>query len=281
VRTDEQVEPSRAIRNILAQRFSALLFVDKARAARIASAIFPAHTSTEDPARKAAWSAFLAWNGVSSEMFAVLRNFYGLSIDALPGLDEKTSENLAEHLIWLAAWGVEGAGLPAGLITRFVSAAPMSIRRHALETIGRAIHREDKGLPVEDALRLQALWDWWCDQNATADLAAFGWWMAGPALDAAWRLPRLVRVLEITGGELDLDRDACEELAGLAATFPEEVEKCLSRFVDTDHRSRVARCGKAIRETLQRLHDGPHPESAKRIAARLVARRYRQFEDLM
>ncbi len=105
--------------------------------------------------------------------------------------------------------------------------------------------------------------------------------MSAPALDAEWLLSTLQRVLETTGGELDWDRAVFEKLAELADRFPEEVARCVASLVESDVRNRIARCDLAIRRTLQSLRAGPSSEAAKQTAARLVARKYPQFEDLM
>jgi hypothetical protein len=157
----------------------------------------------------------------------------------------------------------------------------MPVRHHALEAIGRRIHHQEEPLPPAEAQRLKDLWTWWSVQKAGADLAAFGWWMSSPAFDGQWRLSTLPRVLEATGGALDWDQAACETLAGLVEELPHEVAACLAGVVDNDVHDRIHRCGKAIRKSLETLRVGPAGDAAKKIAARLVARKYPEFSDLM
>ena len=279
-RSDPEIEPCRAIRGVLAQRFSSLFVVDKKRAARIARAIFPLVSET-DGTRDVMWRTFLTWNGATGELFAALQEHYAAIVGRLADVDEATAEKLAEHLIWLAAWGIPAAALPDGLVVQFVKTASMPARHHALETIGRAIHHEEKPLPAADAERLKGLWDWWSSQQAGADLTAFGWWMSSPALDAPWRLSTLPRILEMTGGALDWDHAVCESLADLVKESPEQVAGCLERVLESDLRNRIHRCAKSIRKILEALRAGPAVETAKKIAARLVARKYPEFSDLM
>jgi hypothetical protein len=279
-RSDENVEPCRAIRGVLARRFSLLFVVDKERAGRVARSIFPLE-SEPDATRDVMWQTFLSWNGAAGELFLMLQAHYSATVRRLSEIDEKTTRKLAEHLIWLAAWGVSGASPPDGLVAEFVRNASMPIRHHALETIGRAIHHEEAPLPAPDSQRLKGLWSWWSEQRAGADLAAFGWWISSPAFDGPWRLSTLPRVLEVTGGALDWDESVCETLAVLVEQWPQEVAHCLGILVDSDAGHRIHRCSMSIRKILEALRSGATNETARKIAARLVARKYPNFSDLM
>ncbi len=282
-RTNPAVEPSSAIRSVLPQQFNTLFLVDREWARALARSLFPtAEYASEE--RWGAWQTFLTWNRPFVPVFQVLREHYDLAVDTLAGSDPKAAEELGEHLAWLAAWGAIGPESSDGLLPKFVDLAPSPARHHALDSLGRALHRTTEPIPPEDVGRLKRLWEWWSEsaskRDDATDLSAFGWWFTSPVFDASWSLATLTHTLDATHGGVDWGLEVAKKLAELAKSAPEPVATCLAKFVDGQQDSRVPWCRESIREALRELRLGPATAAAKEIASRLVARGWRDFLDL-
>jgi hypothetical protein len=78
-----------------------------------------------------------------------------------------------------------------------------------------------------------------------------------------------------------VDQAVCETLANLVEESPRQVADCLARVVDNDVSHRTQRCANAIRKNLEALRAGPASDASRKIAARLVARKYPEFSDRM
>ncbi len=271
-------EHARAVRAVIAQRLNTICALDRTRACSVVEVLFP---GDDVGSWGTLWEAFLHWNGPTRDVFEIARTKYEATVTSIAKLSHKGADDLADHLTWLAAWGVVDASAN-GVMRSFLEVASSSSRHKALESLGRALHRSKD--PIDDAAlrRVVALWEAWeaAPRTDEADLAAFGWWFSSTALAPTWTLPVLERVLVKTGGSLDWDHDVAKRLAALAGTFPAEVAVCLARFVDGGNASRVSRCASSIRGTLVTLSSAGHGQVARSVASRLVARGWSDFRDL-
>lgn len=282
-RADPAVEPSAALRSILAMRFDAIFNIDRELARRVASALFPS-TAAEFVVRQQAWRSFVEWNEAPGPALELVEAPYAIAVAKVADVDERHAAKLGEHLVWLGARAQIDFDQPDNLLRTFVERAPVAARRHALDSLGRAIYHSEEALDGEVGDRLQRLWGWWASVSAergdAADLVAFGWWFTSGRLDQAWSLGALEHALLATGGLIHWDHEVVAKL-GMFATFdPRAVAQCLRKLIDSPDRWQVIRSTNEIRTTLSALLDTDLAPAAREIASRLVARGWPVFQDL-
>jgi len=281
---DVAVEPSLAIRCALAMEFTTIYASDPALARRIASAVFGDGTDpTED--QIVAWRSFIAWNTSCQPVFELLHDAYDAAIDRLgtPGGDD-TNARLGDHIIWLAARGAFDLGRSDTPLHRFALAAPTDARHHALNDLGRAIHRTEQAIEPVVVARLCRLWELWRDisekRDDASDLAAFGWWFTTDHFEPSWALEQLRGVLGATRGRIDWDHEVAAKLITLADAFPHEVAAALTMFIEAPDEWQALRNRKQIRGIVEALLRTAAGDAARETASRLVARGWLDFRDL-
>src|SRR5262249_41298455 len=173
---------------------SALLRLDEERAQRVAGRLFPPPDPTEvtDEQRRA-WHLFLSSNDPGAAVLTLLREHFDRAVERVDTDDSQTVAELGKHLGLLAAWGVISPDSPRGELKSFIEHAPIEARRHALNTIGRALHHTKENLPPDTVARLQRLWEWWSSLARvgakTGDLTTFRWWCTRSGFEPGWALP--------------------------------------------------------------------------------------------
>ena len=281
---DPAIEPSLAIRCVLAMEFVTIYASDSALAARIAPLVF-GEPGMLGEGHIVAWRSFVAWNSGRKPVFDLLRGAYDAAIERLgaPGA-EKTDARLGKHLAWLAVRSAFDLAPLDTPIHRFVLAAPVKARHHALDDLGRAIHRTEETIDPEVVARLRRLWELWRDvaegRDDASDLAAFGWWFTTDHFDPSWALEQLHRVLLVTRGSIDWDHEVAEKLATLAEAFPAEVAAALAMFIHSPDEWQALRNQTQIRVVLEALLNTTAADGAREMASRLVARGWLDFRDL-
>jgi hypothetical protein len=170
---------------------------------------------------------------------------YAAALDRLGKVKEKKTwiadpgERLAEHLMFFYWRGKIAIEHPRGLLNRFWSQAPESIRAHALGFIGRKFESTKETIPPEILQRLQFLWE----QRLSAakekpnshkrEMAAFGWWFISGKFEDSWIMAQLIEALKISG-KMEISESVVEKLASLAQPMPYETIKCLELLVKGD-----------------------------------------------
>lgn len=280
-RAKPEVEPALAIRSVLAMRFTDVCVIDEGLAEEVAATLFDG--ARDDTARIAAWGSFLKWNQPWPGTYRILEPTYDAALRRL-GEDEAQDGELGKHLIWLAARGGLDFRVAGNQLQRFVASASAPARRHALDDVGRAIHRTKQALADDVRERLCGLWDWWAGLSLTSndpsDLTAFGWWFSGNHFDASWTLQRLNEVLEATGGAIDWDHAVIKKLGKVVESHPIETAAALARFIDASDEWQARRNAPGIRVILTKLRDTAMSNVAREVASRLVARGWPDFRDL-
>jgi len=282
-RAKPDVEPSLAIRSVLAMRFTHLCVVDEGLAKELAVALFGIG-APDDAARITAWGSFLKWNEPWPGTYRLLDSAYEAALQRLGG-DEAQDKNLGKHLVWLAARGGLDFRVAGNQLQRFVAGASAAARHSALDDLGRAIHRTKEVLADDVRERLCALWDWWAALSLASgdasDLTAFGWWFSDDHFDASWSLQRLNEVLSATGGAIDWDHAVIDKIAKVVESHPSEAAAALARFIDASDQWQSRRNATGIRAILTKLRDTAMSDAAHEMASRLVARGWLDFRDLM
>ena len=279
--TDPANEPVSAVRQACLFDFLCLHAISAGAARAVAERLFP-RRGADDAERQAAWSMFLQRNRSTTDTFDFLSEAYQLSVDNVGSMELEDAKRLGVHLVWLAVYG----SLPLstdGLLARFVQSAPVEAREHAIEQVGRALHREcdvDAGIVAT----AKAVWTWWREaatrSGEARDLAAFGWWFRGSLLGDEWLLGELGAALDASGGAVASEHTVAERLAELVPGHAREVATVADKFLDGGDGWRVMRAQKGVRSIVEGLLQTPEAPRARAIASRLVARGHGQFRDL-
>ncbi len=294
---DPANDPSPAIRSAYGQRFPVLTWLDAEWAARRVRSIFPDGESIKH-LRNAAWEAYMAFNCVYDNVFALLRVDYGHAIDDIgteagPGRHlVNVDERLAEHLIaeyWRGKLELHESG---GLLDRFYQNASAALRKHVLVFVGRSLHNTpgDVGQQVLD--RLKVLWE----ERAGAvhvvaegddwptEFSAFGWWFVSAKFADNWSIEQLKVAVKLSG-TLDVDYLVIERLARLSQEKPLAAVECLRQMVERDTKRWALLVSeenaRVILKSALNCADDDARKAAEDLVNQLGARGHLAFRDLL
>jgi hypothetical protein len=241
---DTSKDPSLAIRAVYGQWLPWLVLLDPVWTKEHIARIFPGSES-ERSYRDAAWETYIIFCAPYDNVFEIMGDQYAAALDRLGKVKEKKTwiadpgERLAEHLMFFYWRGKLAFDDPRGLLNRFWSEAPESIRAHALGFIGRKFESTKETLPAEILQRLQFLWE----QRLSAakekpnshkqEMAAFGWWFISGKFEDSWIVVQLIEALKISG-KMEISESVIEKLAAFAKPMPYETVKCLDLLVKGD-----------------------------------------------
>lgn len=281
-RAQPGIEPSLAVRSILAERFSQLCAIDERVAREIATALFLPNT-TKNSDHLILWRAFLKWNHASARPYRILDSSYELALGNL-GIEEEHDIELGKHLAHLAIRGECDFRKNNSQLQRFVERAASSVRSRTLRSIGWAIRKHEG--PISDDLQyhLCALWDWWVPHSLASgdpsDLATFGLWFTSPHFDPDWLLTELERALKATHGTIDWDHEVIEKLVGLADDYPAATAAALALLADADDPLPVQLRSQAILKILAKLTGTEADLEARKIGSKLLTKHAVAYADL-
>jgi hypothetical protein len=137
---DLAVDPSLAIRSVYGKWFPWLMLLDGAWTRERVGIVFPADPEHK-PYRDAAWESYISFNRAYPGVFDALRRQYERAIQQLrsrDGQDVPVPEaNLADHLLSMYVYG--SLELNDRLFETFMRRAPVSLRKHLLQSAGHAL----------------------------------------------------------------------------------------------------------------------------------------------
>jgi hypothetical protein len=245
---DTDHEPSAAVRSAYGQWFPWLLLLDSTWATDQAPRIFDV---SSEPFWSATWDTYVRFCQPYNDAFEVLRPAYthaAAQMAVRPQFDNSASRrllmgerrhteaeaSLAEHIMvffWRGLLTLEEEPLVS-----FYRYAPVSIRAHALEFIGRTLSNTPEPTP-EVVERLKQLWGSRLDAADETDeeLASFGWWFSSDRLPQEWGLEQLSTVLERVG-HIEGEPEVAKSLARLATDRPAEVMALFRELVRVSSR---------------------------------------------
>lgn len=294
---DPSLDCSSAIRSIYGQWFPWLALLDNSWAKERISTIF----TPKEPFQslgKIAWDTYLLYCPAFDDVFTLLRNLYKNSADQLR--ESKYSERghrdpvekFAEHLMiyyWRGKVDNESEDSP---FRSFWENAPPMLRGAALEFIGRSIINTKDEIPHDIVELLVRLWESrtahyrmaGTSNEASLELAAFGWWFSSGKCEPLWSLANLEFTLEI-GKAIEADHMVVNKLLDYASLYPLEVIKCLTLLVHADLKewsiySWREEAGKILAIILGAF-DRDAVSAAETLVHELGSRGYREFRSLL
>lgn len=297
IHLEPEQDPSPAIRAVYGQWYPWLAKIDKNWAAEEASKIFPKEEHLKD-FRDAAWVSFIAFCAPYDSVFELLKEEYEHAIDKIGTIppDKRypanPDERLAEHLMAFYWRGKLSLDKPDELLERFYSKSPDHLCAHALDFVGRSLHKTEEEVSPEILDRLQRLWEHRfktikndkIPDSHTAELSAFGWWFASGKFDDNWSIKQLEEILEITG-QIGREHWVFDRLEVLAPKLPNSVVKCLRIIIEGEEEdlhiySRENQI-RIILTAVIKSGDGSAKETAKQLIHQLGTRGFLKFRDLL
>lgn len=281
-RAQPGIEPSLAVRSVLAERFSQLCAIDERVAREIATSLFSPNT-TGSSDHLTLWRVFIKWNRASAASYRILESSYELALENL-GIEEQHDIELGKHLAQLAMHGELTFRSHDGQLQRFVERAASSVRSRTLSSIGWAIRGTEVPIPEDVRDRLCAIWNWWVPHSLASgdpsDLSTFGYWFTTHHFDPEWLLAELERALKATHGAIDWDHEVIEKLVGLADDYPAATAAALALLADADDPWPVQRSSREILKILAKLTGTEADLEARKIGSKLLTKHAVAYADL-
>lgn len=267
-RARSKIEPSLAVRSILAAHFTGLCETDISCAAKVAESLF-CPSEPDDREHLIFWRHFLAENKATEISYSILSSSYDYVLEAL-GDHEPSDIELGKHLLVLAIRGIVDFRADDNQLKRFIARASSHVRLQVL----RALYFTPENMTDELRERLKMLWEWWLEQSKMSgdsdDLVGFGNLFSPAHFDAKWLLDQLISVLRLTKGALDWDREVIETLSFLAADYPQETAEVIALFVDAADPWPARYVAPTIQKILRTLSKTAASEDACHIASKLA-----------
>jgi len=284
-------DQSYAVREVLGRVFPWLVKLDSEWATKLVPAIFPAEREDH---RLVAWQNYLVFTGPYDVVLPILYDQYVWAIDQLGRREGRNAEEadrrLAHHVV-IYLWRGKISFADGGLVDNFFQKASDSLRGEAIEFIGRGLIDEPAKQVVPELLgRLRAFWDYRVDitlqapDDATHELAAFGWWFVSDRFDPNWACNQLLRVLK-AAKKVEPDHEVVKKLLAHVDQRPVFALEALEMIVEAD-RDGWSFYGwsseaKEILETALKRPEREVYQAAKRVVDLLVAKGYFDFRELI
>jgi len=241
---DISQEPSLAIRAVYGKWLPYLAAIDSKWVKDSIPKIFPEdkdHILFYD----AAWQTYIVFCKPYDNMLEILKEQYAIAIEFSAIEIEKDrifgnpNNDLSEHLMTFYWRGKLDLEDPNGMLQAFWEKAPVQLRGHAMDFVGRALYQEKNTVPADILQRIRSLWEnrLTIAQAATnseehkAEMAAFGWWFVSKKFDDQWALRQLIEAIKISG-KAEPDHMVVERLAELVLQMPVEVVNALRFMVE-------------------------------------------------
>ena len=246
------------------------------------------------PAGWAAWNSFVIGARAHVVLYHALREQFALAVKQasvprpLTGEGGTPQFHLAEFLMLLYGRGDLGLDEDEGVVRRLLDTALPTIRRHAIEFVGRTL-RNDDDVPPEVIARFTALWEmYWAgkgisDSKEKPGAMLFGQWFATGRFEPEWALAQLAEFVEVAGLP-EPDDAVVERLAELVDSHVSQVMDLLKRMVEADVEGwHVHGWGTSTQVILRRaLREGGAAQSSARGVINTLGRRgYVEFGKLL
>lgn len=199
--------------------------------------------------RDVVWNTYLAYGRPLDQIVQLFLHEYARSVEQLASGElaptrsagRDLGQKLAEHLMIYYLRGQITFSGSEDVLSRFYHAAPVAVRQHAFDFIGRSLRKTEE-LRQDVADRLQDLLERRLDairriskpavrRDAAAELQSWGWWFSSGRFETSWALDRLLDVLDLAGS-IEPDRFVAQELNRLVESHPAEVALALRRMIE-------------------------------------------------
>jgi len=232
---DPDSDSSQAIRSVYGQLFPWLNLLDANWANEAKSRIF---SDDELGLGDAAWDAYITFCQPYDDTFKVIADIYTKYTKRLSDYEENDGgkrplENLVDHLITFY-WRSK-LELGDNILEEFYQYAPLKLRKHAIEFIGRSLGSTPDGLEENIERRLKELYEWRQSQadetKEHEELEGFCWWVDADIMGKKWTLKKFHELLQVQDKLSALDF-AARKLINYLDTDPVQVLECMDLMLD-------------------------------------------------
>ncbi len=241
---DPKIDPSPAIRSVYGIYFPWFEGMDNAWAKKVVDIIFP--LDKDQVLFNAAWETYISYNHVYNNAAMILTTRYEKAIRNLEVFDKDNvtigdpEARLAEHMIVMYERDLIGEPDGDSLFKLFWDYAPLSVRKHAISSTGISLSNTEGEVPeqIREKLinlikfRIGVLKD--KPLNDRFELTGFQEWFNSEKFDMSWAIASLLKILELTEGQLEHGWVTVKKLVEIADQYPEQVIKCLSLILLND-----------------------------------------------
>lgn len=231
-----------------------------------------------------------------NNVLEVLRPKYRHAIHKIGKWSEKRhrladpNECLLNHLLAFYWRGI--IELDDLLLEEVYQRAPVELRSHAVNHLGRILLEADDVIEGEVLERFRLFWEWRFDevQKASAsaedakELVYFGNWFVSKRYDDEWLIPQLYEVLKLTSWA-EMDHLVVRRLAEVSQLYPDLAVRCLAKMVEGDKEGwGVIGWKEHIRTVLESAISQPNPDIRQAgidLANRLGSLGHLEYRDLV
>ncbi|KAF5434969.1 hypothetical protein C5S36_04090, partial [Candidatus Methanophagaceae archaeon] len=272
-RLDKSNDPSLAIHSVFGWYFPQLVYLDRQWALENQELIFPLESDKKDYWH-AAWSAYLRFSDVYTDVFPVLITSYQRSLEELTDLDkdqswDRVDEKIATHILKAYVMGMIRLGSKDELISMYYLKSDPETRSHGNFWLSQVLESQKPSAEDDVWQKIWDLWQWRLEEaikvvdrsKSNKEITSFCRLLKNAPLGLQEMYPALEQTLEFKaeGYELHLIIEYlgknCEVFPILATSLLHEivlskrsfymttdtrnnVEKILSAAVDTDRKTK-------------------------------------------
>lgn len=286
---DVAVDPSPAIRSIVAALLPLIVGLDADWGRTTATALFDA--GVPQALRDATWAAYVLFApGPKTTIWRMVEREYRARVAVLAGTDREKEPKredvaLGRHVVTLYA--ISELTLDDELVTGFFTHANDALRLRVQQWIAQSV-TEDESVTPAIVHRLQSLWNARVNgakadpSNASKELSAVGMWFATGKFESQWADRQLRDVCDL-GIRVSRAASVFERLAERARTDLDVAFDLTARLVERVREEwELGVAEKQIRSVLAAaLADRNLKPRAEEVVNRLAARGHGEFADLL
>jgi hypothetical protein len=288
-------DQSIAVRAVYGRFIPWLLLLDETWMTTQKEKIFPTGKFA-DPLYRAAWSTYVLYVPVYTNVFPTLRDQYKEAVDDLSvtPYSEKNSKDpqrkLGEHLV-VTYWRGE-IPLYDPLLVSFWTSADAALRGHVMEFVGTNLQSDKEPLKPEAEARLRALWEQRSavataaanKENFEEEMSSFGWWFASGKFEEKWANDQYLSALEF-GSKTRTHHFVADRLVEVSNHRSLEALQILSKIIDLEQPDWMMMGNRdevfGVLRTALQSSDAPAQKMAREIINRLVARGHSEYANLL
>ncbi len=286
------IEKTIAIRSVYGQWLPWLLLLDTAWVTINLHKIFPKEKQLHQ-FRDAAWETYIGFCHPYDNVLDVVKNEYAAAIERIDGSKEieHAEEGLAGHIMTYAYRGKIDIDEPKDLFSLFFAKAPLSLKKAAIEFLGRVLYNSEGEVPVKIKEKFKKIWDnriaFYKQERKGSEiqeLNGFGWWYASGKLDELWALEQLILSTKL-GVVPDPEQFVIDHLEKVVTVYPQLVAQALILIIDSSEDEWLITASreeiKKITEVVYNNSDSKTKKIGTDLINRLVSKGFLEVRNLL
>lgn len=230
-----KLDPSLAIRSVYGRFYPWLNLLDTKWARDARTKIF---SDDKLGLGITAWDTYISFCQPYDDTFAIIPDVYLKYVRKLSDINNSDDRNRSfEHLTGhiITFYWRSKLDLHDEIIQAYYIYAPLNIRKHAIEFIGRSLGKTPGDLDKSIEDRLKALYEWRQAETEKSgehkELEGFCWWVDANIIDSQWVLTKFHELLKVLDKVDSLDF-AARKLGSYLDVNPSMVLECMDMMLD-------------------------------------------------